>query len=177
MQPKKQFRPANLRALLGVLLAVIILGGAALFYWGLSAVRDYAGEVNQQITNAQGSSKQLDDLRLLKSKLAQSSSLIEKANQMFSTPEAYQAQALTDIKRHADAAGLTITSTSFEADSSTATVTLRDPVSYTRLITFLSNIESNLPKLQVSSLTLAPPDNGNSGNVKTSEIKIDISVR
>ncbi len=177
MKPKKQFRPANLRALLGVLLAIIILGGGALFYWGLNVVRDYAGEVNQKIADAEGSSKQVQNLQSLKAKLAQSTSLIDKANQLFSTPAAYQAQALTDIKRYADAAGLSIASTAFSEDSSSVTVTFKNPVSLTRLITFLNNVESNLPKLQVSSLSLGRADNGNVNNVKTNDIKIDISVR
>ena len=177
MQPKKQFRPANLRALLGVLLAVIILGGGALFYWGLSFVQEYAGQVNQKAADAEGSSKQVQNLQALKTKLAQSASLVDKANQLFSTPEAYQSQALTDIKRYADAAGLSIASTTFPEGTNAAVVTLKGPVAYAKLITFLTNIESNLPKLQVSSLSLGNPDNGTAGNVKTNEIKIDISVR
>lgn len=177
MEPKKQFRPANLRTLLGVLLGAIVLGGAALFYWGLSGVREYAGQVNQRIVDADASSKQIRGLQTLKSQLAQSTSLIDKANQLFSTPESYQSQALTDVKRYADTAGLAIVSTNFSESSSTITVTFKNPVTFNRLITFLNNVESNLPKLQVSSLSLGPVDGGNANNVKTSDIKIDISVR
>lgn len=177
MKQKQTFRPANLRSLLVVLLSVIILGGSALFYVNLTAIREYASEVNQTIADANASSKQLQGLQTLKNQLSQSTALIDKANQLFTTPDAYQSQALNDIKRYADAAGIAITSTTFSDSGHSVTVALKNPVAYTRLITFLANIESNLPKLQVSALSLDPPDNGSPSSVKVNDIKIDISVR
>jgi len=180
MQPKKQFRPANLRTLLGFLLVVIVLGGSAIFYWGLGLVRDYATEVNQTVVDADASANQIQELQTLKAQLAQSNSLVEKANQLFSTPDAYQARALSDVTNYANAAGLSIANTSSDGESTpgahTLTVTFKNPVSYSKLITFLSNVESNLPKLQVSSLSLNR-SGGGADSVSVSEIKIDISVR
>lgn len=180
MKPKKQFRPADLRTLLAVLLVIVTLGGGALFYWGLNIVREYAVTVNQRGVDAEASGKQIQELQLLKSQLDQSNSLVEKANQLFSTPEAYQAQVLNDVRSYADAAGLAIANTSF-SDPSTGstyaiTVSFQEPVLYSELIAFLNNVESNLPKLQVSKIALGQTGGG-ADSVKVNELKIDIAVR
>lgn len=181
MKEKKQFKPQNLRALLAFLLIVLIVGGGGLFYWGVGLVREYAVKVEQRLADADASANQLRELQTLKGQLAQSDSLIEKANQLFATPGNYQQQALGDIKRYADAAGLSIANTSFgdsgESGSNLMTVTLREPVAYSKLIAFLSNIESNIPKMQINSIALSRVANGGPDSVKTGDIKINIFVR
>jgi predicted PurR-regulated permease PerM len=174
---QQKFRPTNLRTLLSVILVVVILGGIALYYFNLIAIREYAHEVNQRIADANASSKQVSNLQALKSQLTQNSSLIDKANQLFSTPESYQSQTLTDVKRYADAAGLPLTSTSFAETGSTIVIAFKNPVTYTKLIAFLNNIESNLPKLHVSSLGIAPSDTASATTVKVNDIKINVSIR
>lgn len=178
MKPKKQFKPENLRTILALILAVVLLGGAGLFYVGLGMLRDYAVQVNQKLADADASGKQSEQLQTLKSQLSQSTTLVAKANQLFATPDTYRARALTDIKNYADAAGLSIDSTTFDATNvHTVTVTFTAPTSYSKLIAFLNNVESNLPKMQVSSISLQHANNGGSDSVKVGSIKIDVSVR
>ncbi len=181
MKPKKQFRPQNLRAILAFMLVVLVLGGGAAFYWGIGLVREYAVEVEHRLADADASGQQLQGLQTLKNQLAQSDSLVEKANQLFATPASYQQLALKSVKNYADAAGLSIANTSFgdpgAEGSHTLAMTLRGPVSYSKLIAFLSNIESNLPKMQVSSISLGRTETGAADSVRTGDIKINISVR
>ncbi len=181
MKPKKQFGPSNLRTILAVLLVVIIGAGGALFYFGLGMVREYAEEVNQSAVDAEASGKQINQLQTLRNQLSQSNSLVDKANQLFATPANYQTQALRDVKNYANAAGITIASTNFSDPAQTGTysmtVTFKNPVTYSKLIAFLNNLEGNLPKLQVSSIALGHADSSNPDYVQTGEIKIDVSVR
>ena len=181
MKQKKQFGPANLRAILAVLLVVVIAGGGAIFYFGLGMVRDFAGEVNQSAVDAEASGQQISQLQTLRNQLSQSDSLVDKANQLFATPANYQTQALRDVNKYASAAGITVASTNFsdpaQSGTYTMTVTFKNPVSYSKLIAFLNNIEGNLPKLQVSSIALGHADSTSIDLVQTGEIKIDISVR
>lgn len=178
MEPKKQFKPQNLRSLLLFVITIVAIAGALVFYVGLGIVKDYSAQVNQRLADANASGKQIEELQTLKSQLAQSNSLVEKANQLFATPNDYRSRTLSDIKNYADAAGLSLESTKFDdASAQTVVVTLSPPVSYVKLINFLSNIESNLPKLQVSSVSLGHVDGGKADSVEVDEIKIDISVR
>lgn len=180
MKQKKQFKPQDLRTLLSLLLIIVLGGSAALFYLGNGVVSEYALEVNRRLADAEASGKQVDELRMLKSQLAESNSLVSQANKIFATPANYQSRVITDLKNYADAADLTITNTSFGNPSKTGlysiTIKLAQPVRYDRFIAFLNNIEGNIPKLQVSSLELGPGDGG-ANTISTGDIKIDISVR
>jgi len=178
MKPKKQFKPQDLRTILVLIFMVVILGGAGVFYVGLGILRDYSAQVNQRLADADASGKQIEGLQALKAQLSQSTSLVTKANQLFATPDTYRSRTLSDIKNYADTAGLSIESTNFDnTNAQTVAVSLAPPVSYSKLIAFLSNIESNLPKLQVSSISLHHIDGGGVDSVKIDQIKIDISVR
>ena len=181
MNNKKQFKPQNLRSVLGTLLGILIIGGGTLFYLGMGIVSDYAVEVNHRLSDAEASGNQIKELQLLKKQLAQSNSLVDKANQLFSTPENYQAQALTDVKKYADAAGLSIASTSFGEGSGpgshTISLSFSNPASYSKIINFLDSIEGNLPKMQVNSITLGHVVGGGKDSVDAGETKINISVR
>lgn len=180
-QPKKQFKPQNLRTILATVFVIVLLAGGAGFYFGITTIRTYAIDVNHRLADADASGKQVKELQTLKEQLSQSASLIQKADQLFATPESYQSQVLSDLKRYADTSGLSITNTSF-ADPAVEgayaiTVTIKQPASYNGLLTFLTNVESNLPKLQVSSIALGRAGSGGATRVKTGDIKIDISVR
>ncbi|HWT40778.1 MAG TPA: GspMb/PilO family protein [Dongiaceae bacterium] len=181
MAAKKSFKPQNLRSLLGFLLVVIIVGSGALFYFSLEQVRQYAISVNHRIQDADASAGQIQQLQLLKSKLASSNDLVTKANQLFSTPDAYQTQALTDIRNYASATGLSVASTSFGDPTTNGgvysiTITLSKPVSYSKLLAFLNDVEGNIPKMQVSSLDLSYVESGNADSVNVGDTTIKISV-
>lgn len=177
---KKTFSPMTLKTTLIFLLVVVILGGAGLFYLGLNSVKEFSAEVTQSAHEADESGKQIEQLQALKSRLSSSESLISNADKLFSTPETYQAQSLADLKNYAKQVGLTISSANFDDPSTgsyAVTITLREPVSYTKLIQFLTLVEGNLPKLQVASIELGHMAGGGSDDVKVGAIKINVSVR
>lgn len=174
----KGFRPENLRTLLALLLFLLVVGGAGVFYLRLNTLKDYATEVNQALADANAKEKQISDLQTLRSRLQNSTELVAKADAMFSTADAYQAQMLNDVRKYADVSDLAIASTSFENGSShVMVVKLLSPVSYNSLLLFLTNIETNLPKLRVTSLEIGPKANGSPDMIEVGDIKIEASVR
>lgn len=179
---KKSFKPQNLRTLLTVLVATLLLGSAGLFYLSLNEFKEYAIEVNHRLKDAEASGQQIAQLQVLKGQLSESQQLITKANQLFSTPSEYQTRALTDIRTIAATSGVAIAGTAFnEADNQNGqnvmTVRLASPVSYGKLIAFFDGVESNLPKMQVSSATLSHVAGGNGDSVGIEEIKIKLTVK
>lgn len=180
MKPKKQFKPQNLRALLIVIFIAVILGGGALFYWGVGLIRSYAVEVEHRIIDAEASRQQISQLQSLRAEITQNNSLIQKANLLFATPETYRTQAQNDLTRYAAASGVRIKETTFADPTDgtyTITIKLNNPVKFTSFISFLNNIEGNLPKMQVHSISLAKPDPNSSGNLNVDEMTIGILVR
>ena len=181
MAAKKPFNAQSLRAVLAFLLVAVILGGGYLFYYGLNQVSDYSIEVNQSLHEADASNKQVAQLQLLKSQLSQSDALISKADSLFASPATYQGQASTDLKNYANQVGLSITSIAFDDPAATgsyaAIVSFKNPVNYSKFIQFLSLVEGNLPKMQVSSLSLKHQPSGSANDVVVETIKINIAVR
>lgn len=181
MATKKAFSPQNLKALLGVLLAIVVLAGAGLFYVGLDMVKQFAVEVNHKTQDAKASATQVQELQLLRTQIKEGGSLITKANQLSATPETYQSQVLTDLNTYADRAGVKIDGTEFGDPSQdgkhSITVRLKNPVSYTGLIRFLDAIESNVPKLQVTSIQLSHTTTNPANNVTVGDIKIEVTTR
>lgn len=173
--------PEKLKQFLIVVLVVVTLGGGALFYFALENVRTFATEVSHTVTDADASGDQVQALQALKGQLAQSESLITKANQIFATPDNYQAQSITDIRQYAAMAGLTVERTSFGeelgGDTRTVTVSLQAPVSYSKLIRFIDALEGNVPKMQISSITLEHVPGSGADTVKVSDIVLMIAVR
>jgi hypothetical protein len=178
---KQAFKPQSLRALLLVILVLIIAGGLGLFYLGLNEVRTFAVEVNHSIADAEASNGQVQALQSLKGQLAQSETLIAKANQMFATPANYQNQAITDTRNYAAASGISIAKVDFDTAvagvNPVMTVSLKAPVPYSKLIQFLDNIEGNIPKMQVTSIGISHVIGGKADAVTVDDIKIMIATR
>lgn len=177
MNKKKQFGPKELKNILIFLFFAALIGGAGLFYMGLGEVQNYSKEVNQKLADADASGNQVGNLQALKAQLAESDALVAKANRLFIAPGLYQSQVLSDLRRYADNAGVSIESTSFDSDSSeySVKVKLKNPVDFKGLVKFLSSVEGNLPKLQVKSLSVSRAGGGNAVTVQ--EMKIGVSVR
>ncbi len=181
MQQKKQFTPQTLRAILTTIFVLVLIGGGAAFYFGIESLKEYAVKVQERLVDAEASERQISELQLLKGQLSQSDSLVEKTNQIFATPDSYQGQVLGDLERYASAAGLSLNGTNFSTNQESAehaiTINFSGDIQYRKLIAFLNNVEGNLPKLQVTSLTLSRADSGQADMVRADEIKINIAVR
>jgi len=175
------FKPQTLRAVLIVLLIVVLSFGAGVFYLGLKEVDGMALEVNHSIADAEASKLRIEKLQVLKNQLSQSDALVAKANQVLATPATYEAQALTDVRTYAAASGITITKTEFSPPTTiinpVMTISLASPVSYAELIKFLGNIESNIPKMQVTNLGISRVSNSNADSVTVDTMKIMIATR
>lgn len=184
---KNSMKAMKLRnALLTFIILLLGLVGAG-FYFGLDAIRTFAVEVSHKTADATASGGTVVSLESLKQQLAERQSLVTKANQLFSTPDTYQAQVLKDIQAYAGRNNVTISDYSFEVAAGTSAgetlssqpmqLTLQSPVSYRSLLAFLDAIEGNLPKLQISQLTITRSDPMNADQVKVEPITIQVFTR
>jgi len=189
MKKSAGLKASSLKKLLGFLLVLVTIGVAGGFYLGLHEVRTFSIDVSHVVADSQASGNTISELQQLKQSLSQSEALVTKANQMFSTNANYQSQALTDVRKYASNAGITISNTDFEAGSDAApsapvpangkafTIKLQSPVSYAKLLQFIANIEGNLPKMQIMGLKVNRVASGTSDQVEVGDIKITISTR
>lgn len=178
----REFTPKQLRMLLSVALALVFIGCVALFYLGNDSLKDLSKRVNQTSVDAEASEKKLQDLQSLKQQIAQSGSLISKANQMFAPVETYQSQVISDLQSYAQRNDISVGGTKFENDKNDpskriVSVDIEGSIPYAALVRFLDDIEKNTPKIQVASLTVERPSSGSNENVRVSNVTLSVSVR
>jgi hypothetical protein len=180
----KKMTATTTRNILATALVIITLASAAGFYFGLEYIRSYAVEVSHAVTDANASGKSVDELSQLKAQLASAQTLVTKADKLFATPSTYQTQALKDVSKYAAESGVTISSIdSSQAPSGAAgstyseVITVQSPVSYAKFLKFLDAIEGNLPKMQITGITIGRPSDANGDQITTDKITITVSVR
>jgi hypothetical protein len=69
MKQKKQFTPQTLRSILATIFVLILIGGGAVFYFGIQSLQEYAVKVQQRLVDAEASERQISELQLLKGQL------------------------------------------------------------------------------------------------------------
>jgi len=180
----------SLQTILSVGIVIALVGAAGLFYLGLEQVRAHAIDVSHTVTDAAASENQVSELQTLQTQLTERRALVDKANQIYATQGNWQAQALKDVQAYANRAGVDITKTDFASNEPTAgavpgassggnvmTVTLGSSTSYQKLLAFLDGIEGNIPKMQVSTISLKRVAGGNSDSIQVQPITIMVSTR
>jgi len=188
----KGVKATSTRNLLSFLMFIVVLGSVAGFYFGLQTIKTYALDVSHTVSDANASGKNIEELGALKQALAEREALVAKANSLFATPNTYQSQVLKDLQKYAAAAGVTITNTEFDkqatgdntttpvvtpANSHSVIVTIGSPASYAKLIAFLDALEGNVPKLQVTGVSLSRPSAPSGDLVATEKITITVATR
>lgn len=185
---KTSTKATSLQKVLAFLLVLAIAGAAGGFYYGLQETRQYAVEVANTVKDAEASGKQIEELRQLQQTLAQADSLVQKANRIFTTEDAYQSQIVRDLQQYSETAGITITKTDFPAPTESfggiglagdrlVVIGLAQPVSYSGLIRFLYLVEGSIPNMQPLEVSVARPDAVSGDTVTTGDITIRISLR
>jgi hypothetical protein len=181
----KKITATNMRNFLATLLVLIIVGSAAGFYFGLQIIKDYSLEVSRATTDANASGDSIQQLGDLKKQLADGQALVTKANQLFATPATYQTQALKDISKYATESDITISSINSTepstpgsgASGSSEVITIQSPVSYIQFLKFINAIEGNLPKMQITGISIERPVKSSGDLIVTDKITIVVSTR
>lgn len=164
-RPKKAgMKASHLRSFLIFCFVVSLGAGAGLYYLNYFQIEELAIEMNHRVADADASTKQIQQLQILKSQIDRDENLITRANNLFAAPDTYQTQAIRDVRHYAALSGTNVTTTTFSdtpiQGARSFTVEIGSPTSYTNFIRFLRGIESNIPKMEVSKLSIGRASNG-----------------
>ena len=189
---KPKLTALKLRVMLSVTVIVLIGLTATGFYFGQNWLRTLAVSVSQTVADSKASGGDVQSLKKLQTNLLARQGIVDKANSIISSSQNYQNQVIQDLDKYAAEANITISNYNFTSPtavaptpSSTAqtapaagptsvTVTLTSPITYVKLLKFMTAIESNLPKMQVSSINLGRVASGASDSVKTEQLAIEV---
>lgn len=164
---------------------LIILAGVG-FYFAQQWLQEYAVTVSHKVADSTASGTDVQALNKLQDELNSRQDITEKTTTMFASVQTFQTQAVKDLGIYAAAAGITLSQFNFSESTvapagtsgptTTVTITLASPVSYTKLLKFIKAIEGNLPKMQISGINLSRIE-GDSQSVRIEQLIIGVYTR
>jgi hypothetical protein len=163
------------RLILAGVIVVLLLGFGAGAYFMLGILSDRVRQTDHTKVDADITTTELQQLKNLQKQLADQSDVVSRAKEIAATTAQYkyQDQVISDISVYAARYGIRISTFDFsiaqtvKPEASTGakktpfTLTLKGPIAFTTFLRFLQDIEHNLTKIQVTSLTLSPDKNPN----------------
>ena len=193
---KKVLNASIARIVLSLLLLIILSAMVGLVIFAYSFLSKTSEEVGRMQTEATAVDAKIQSLLASKSQLDRNSDTVKKAKNIVSGSKLYQYQnqIIQDLNTYADRAGIPIKSFSFQneptvsvktATSSKQTSTspagvkstfvsiqLGDHIDYTKFLHFLSLIEKNVTRMQLSGVSISRGANNHEISIQSLEVKV-----
>ena len=193
---KKVLNASIARIILSLLLLIILSAMVGLVIFAYSFLSKTSEEVGKMQTEATAVDAKIQSLLASKSQLDRNSDTVKKAKNIVSESKLYQYQnqIIQDLNTYADRAGIPIKSFSFQneptvsaktATSSKQTSTspagvkstfvsiqLGDHIDYTKFLHFLSLIEKNVTRMQLSGVSISRGANNHEISIQSLEVKV-----
>ncbi|HSE61352.1 MAG TPA: hypothetical protein VLA88_03580 [Candidatus Saccharimonadales bacterium] len=164
----------KLRYMLIGLVVVLLASFGAGVWWVQGMLAEKVRETDHARTDADLSGTELQQLKQLKKQLEDQKDIVDRAKQIAATSAQYQYQdqVIKDVADYAARYGIQVNTFDFSTTNKNAaatngakktpfTVSLKGPLAYVTFLNFLRDLEGNLTKIQVTSLTLAPDKDPN----------------
>lgn len=193
---KKVLNSSIARIVLSLLLLIILSAMVGLVIFAYSFLSKTSEEVGKMQTEATAVDAKIQSLLASKSQLDRNSDTVKKAKNIVSESKLYQYQnqIIQDLNTYADRAGIPIKSFSFQneptASAKTATsskqtstspagvkstfvsIQLGDHIDYTKFLHFLSLIEKNVTRMQLSGVSISRGANNHEISIQSLEVKV-----
>lgn len=179
MKKTKTLTATSLRSLLIVALLLTIAATCFGFYQAKESLKEFATTVGQTIASSEPSTMSDSGISALEQALTARQDSIDKAAALSIPAADYQSQAINDLTKYASDTEITITNYSVPdavkiaptgaglsgIESKYLTFTIQNPVRINSLIKFLSLVETNLPKMQLTGINLTQSSNSDMVNI------------
>ena len=193
---KKVLNASIARIVLSLLLLIILSAMVGLVIFAYSFLSKTSEEVGKMQTEAAAVDAKIQSLLASKAQLDRNSDTVKKAKNIVSESKLYQYQnqIIQDLNTYADRAGIPIKSFSFQNEPTTSTKTatsskqistspagvkstfvsiqLGDHIDYTKFLHFLSLIEKNVTRMQLSGVSISRGANNHEISIQSLEVKV-----
>ena len=193
---KKVLNASIARIVLSLLLLIILSAMVGLVIFAYSFLSKTSEEVGKMQTEAIAVDTKIQSLLASKSQLDRNSDTVKKAKNIVSESKLYQYQnqIIQDLNTYADRAGIPIKSFSFQNEPTTSAKTatsskqtstspagvkstfvsiqLGDHIDYTKFLHFLSLIEKNVTRMQLSGVSISRGANNHEISIQSLEVKV-----
>lgn len=209
MSKKFTLTATNLRVILAVSLVVITAIGAGGFTLAYNWLDGFAADASTVASHAAASESELQELSQTEKMLKTQHHAVERASKIAAESKSYQYQdqIINDLNDFARKAGITISDITFADNNAkggsssssssssnktgtslptiaglkatTASVTVKNPVEYRKLLTFMYLVEQSLTKMRIANVDLSrstaqgqPPD-----SITSNTLTIEVYLR
>ena len=193
---KKVLNASIARIILSLLLLIILSAMVGLVIFAYSFLSKTSEEVGKMQTEAIAVDAKIQSLLASKSQLDRNSDTVKKAKNIVSESKLYQYQnqIIQDLNTYADRAGIPIKAFSFQNEPTTSAKTaksskrtstsptgvkstfvsiqLGDHIDYTKFLHFLSLIEKNVTRMQLSGVSISRGANNHEISIQSLEVKV-----
>ena len=193
---KKVLNASIARIVLSLLLLIILSAMVGLVIFAYSFLSKTSEEVGKMQTEAIAVDTKIQSLLASKSQLDRNSDTVKKAKNIVSESKLYQYQnqIIQDLNTYADRTGIPIKAFSFQNEPTTSAKTaksskrtstnpagvkstfvsiqLGDHIDYTKFLHFLSLIEKNVTRMQLSGVSISRGANNHEISIQSLEVKV-----
>lgn len=197
---KRQLTATGLRLILTIGLFAITGIGVATFSIADKMLQKSATETSHAVADAEASQNNLQNLQKLEQDLITKKDIVQRAASIVAESRSYeyQNQIINDLNDYASRASLSIININFDTaagstgttpatpappvatvggvKSTTASITLKNPVDYANLLRFIKSIEQNLTKMQISSIGLSKSTDSQTG-ITSDTLNIEVYIK
>lgn len=179
----------KLRLILLGLIVLLVAGFGTGAWWVQTQLAERVRQTDHTKIDAEVSTTELQQVKNLEKQLADQEDVVNRAKQIAASTAQYryQDQVVSDISDYAARYGIKVSSFDFSgAQSAKPTtvggakktafrLTLKGPLPYITFLRFLQDIEKNLTKIQVTSLTLSPDKDPN--NIADPNLGLEVYLK
>ena len=193
---KKVLNASIARIVLSLLLLIILSAMVGLVIFAYSFLSKTSEEVGKMQTEAIAVDAKIQSLLASKSQLDRNSDTVKKAKNIVSESKLYQYQnqIIKDLNTYANRTGIPIKAFSFQNEPTTSAKTaksskrtpaspagvkstfvsiqLGDHIDYTKFLHFLSLIEKNVTRMQLSGVSISRGANNHEISIQSLEVKV-----
>lgn len=181
---------SRLRLVLIGCIVIMVVGFGAGGWWVQQLLAEKVRDTDHTRIEAEVAQTELQQLRRLSQQIAEQKDVVERAKQIAGTNAqfGYQDQVINDITSYANRHGIQIGVIDFGAANTVSktaevngakktsfNVSLRGPLPYESYLRFMQDLENNLTKIQVISMTLSPDKNPK--NVTNPTINLEVYIK
>ena len=179
---KTNTKASSLRSIMVILLLLAIGLSAVGFYYAQVWLNDFAISVGQVVAKSTANSTSSQGISQLQSIMSSKQTVIDKLNVFTVSSHDYQSQALDDLNKYAANNEISISDFNVTSPAAAAinvkniTIKLTNPVQISSLIKFLKSIETNLPKMQITEITIKD-NSSKTGTVNVDPLTIEVYTK
>lgn len=194
----KSLSATTLRFILVASLFGILTLSAVGFSLVVDGLHSTAVDTSKTLAEANSSQNNVQNLQHLQTELKAKKDVVDRASGIVAESKSYQYQdqIIRDLTDYANRSGILITNLDFSSakatggtttapatpqtsapsgvNSTSVSVTLKNPIDYTALLRFINSIEQNLTKMQISKVGLSKDA---SGAITSDALTIEVFIR